>query len=193
MAWLLTFTLLASPALPGGPTCCDPLGAAFEAHLRRLFERWGSFCVRHPGCVVFFSVAFIAACSSGLVFIQVTTDPVDLWSAPDSQARREKDYFDTHFGPFFRTEQLIIRAPHTPPHTYEPYPSGADVPFGPPLAIDILHQVIGSWQKPLPGDPTLGQLLTSSLDVGFGLSVMVYLVNLNDKTLFTYFQKSDQC
>lgn len=193
MAWLLTFTLLSSPALPGGPTCCDPLGAAFEAHLRRLFERWGSFCVRHPGCVVFFSVAFIAACSSGLVFIQVTTDPVDLWSAPDSQARQEKDYFDTHFGPFFRTEQLIIRAPHTPPHTYEPYPSGADVPFGPPLAIDILHQVIGSWQKPLPGDPTLGQLLTSSLDVGFGLSVMVYLVNLNDKTLFTYFQKSDQC
>ncbi|XP_065788526.1 NPC intracellular cholesterol transporter 1 [Muntiacus reevesi] len=126
----------------GGPTCCDPLGAAFEAHLRRLFERWGSFCVRHPGCVVFFSVAFIAACSSGLVFIQVTTDPVDLWSAPGSQARQEKEYFDTHFGPFFRTEQLIIRAPHTPPHTYEPYPSGANVPFGPPLAIDILHQVL---------------------------------------------------
>lgn len=169
------------------------MGAAFEAHLRRLFERWGSFCVRHPGCVVFFSVAFIAACSSGLVFIQVTTDPVDLWSAPGSQARREKEYFDTHFGPFFRTEQLIIRAPHTQPHTYEPYPSGADVPFGPPLAIDILHQVIGSWQKPLPGDPTPGQLSTSSLDVGFRLSVMVYLVNLNDKTLFTYFQKSDQC
>ncbi|XP_055272832.1 NPC intracellular cholesterol transporter 1 [Moschus berezovskii] len=126
----------------GGPTCCDPLGAAFEAHLRRLFERWGSFCVRHPGCVVFFSVAFIAACSSGLVFIQVTTDPVDLWSAPGSQARREKEYFDTHFGPFFRTEQLIIRAPYTPPHTYEPYPSGADVPFGSPLAVDILHQVL---------------------------------------------------
>lgn len=193
MAWLLTFPLPSSPALPGGPTCCDPLGAALEAHLRRLFERWGSFCVRHPGCVVFFSVAFIAACSSGLVFIQVTTDPVDLWSAPGSQARQEKEYFDTHFGPFFRTEQLIIRAPNTPPHTYEPYPSGADVPFGPPLAIDILHQVISSWQKPLPGKPAPGQLSTRLLDVGFGLTVMVYLVNLNDKTLFTYFQKSGQC
>ena len=156
MAWLLTFTLPSAPALPGGPTCCDPLGAAFEAHLRRLFEWWGSFCVRHPGCVVFFSVAFIAACSSGLVFIQVTTDPVDLWSAPGSQARLEKEYFDTHFGPFFRTEQLIIRAPHTPPHIYEPYPSGADVPFGPPLAVDILHQVVGSWQKLLPRNPAPG-------------------------------------
>ena len=96
------------------------------------------------------------SCSSGLVFIQVTTDPVDLWSAPGSQARLEKEYFDTHFGPFFRTEQLIIRAPHTPPHIYEPYPSGADVPFGPPLAVDILHQVVGSWQKLLPRNPAPG-------------------------------------
>ncbi|NIG60528.1 niemann-Pick C1 protein isoform X1 [Pontoporia blainvillei] len=127
----------------GGPSCCDSLGAAFEARLQWLFAQWGSFCVRHPGCIVFFSVAFIAACSSGLVFVQVTTDPVDLWSAPGSQARREKEYFDTHFGPFFRTEQLIIQAPLTQPHTFQPYPSGADVPFGPPLAIDILHQGAG--------------------------------------------------
>ncbi|KAB1258510.1 NPC intracellular cholesterol transporter 1 [Camelus dromedarius] len=126
----------------GEASCCDPLGAAFEGCLRRLFAQWGSFCVRHPGCVVFLSLAFIAACSSGLAFVRVTTDPVDLWSAPGSQARREKEYFDAHFGPFFRTEQLIIQAPHSHPHTYEPYPSGSDVPFGPPLAVDILHQVL---------------------------------------------------
>ncbi|XP_044629465.2 NPC intracellular cholesterol transporter 1 [Equus asinus] len=126
----------------GEAACCDPLGAAFEGCLRRLFARWGSFCVRNPGCVVVFSLAFIAACSSGLVFVRVTTNPVDLWSAPSSQARLEKEYFDAHFGPFFRTEQLIIRAPHGHVHTYEPYPSGADVPFGPPLALEVLHQVL---------------------------------------------------
>ena len=182
MAWLLTSTLSSSPALPGGPSCCDSLGATFEARLQRLFSQWGSFCVRHPGCIVFFSVAFIAACSSGLVFVQVTTDPVDLWSAPGSQARQEKEYFDTHFGPFFRTEQLIIQAPLTQPHTYSPVPSGADVSFGPPLALDILHQVICSLQKSIPGDMALCQFLTSLLDVGLGLSVVVYLVNLNDKS-----------
>uniref|UniRef100_A0A8D0Q6J2 SSD domain-containing protein n=1 Tax=Sus scrofa TaxID=9823 RepID=A0A8D0Q6J2_PIG len=126
----------------GQAFCCDPLGAAFERGLRRLFAQWGAFCVRHPGCVVFFSLAFIVACSSGLVFIRVTTDPVDLWSAPGSQARREKEYFDTHFGPFFRTEQLIIRATNNQSHIYHPYPAGADVPFGPPLSRDILHQVL---------------------------------------------------
>lgn len=126
----------------GEASCCDPLGAAFEGCLRQLFAQWGSFCVRNPGCVIFFSLAFIAMCSSGLVFIRVTTNPVDLWSAPSSQAHLEKEYFDTHFGPFFRTEQLIIRAPHTDVHKYEPYPTGSDVPFGPPLDIEILHQVL---------------------------------------------------
>ncbi|XP_012657471.1 Niemann-Pick C1 protein [Otolemur garnettii] len=126
----------------GEASCCDPVGAAFEGCLRHLFTRWGSFCVRNPGCVIFFSLVFITTCSSGLVFIRVTTNPVDLWSAPRSQARLEKEYFDQHFGPFFRTEQLIIRAPLTNTHTYEPYPSGADVPFGPPLNVEILHQVL---------------------------------------------------
>lgn len=159
MARLLTFTFSSSPALPGEASCCDQLGAAFEGCLRQLFTQWGSFCVRNPGCVIFFSLAFIAACSSGLVFVQVTTNPVDLWSAPSSQARLEKEYFDTHFGPFFRTEQLIIQAPYTNTSTYEPYPSGSDVPFGPPLDIEILHQVICSLQKSIPGSTVVGWLL----------------------------------
>lgn len=106
-----------------------------------MFTKWGAFCVRNPTCIIFFSLVFIAACSSGLVFVQVTTNPVELWSAPHSQARLEKEYFDKHFGPFFRTEQLIIQAPNSSVHIYEPYPSGDDVPFGPPLSKEILHQV----------------------------------------------------
>lgn len=39
---------------------------------------------------------------------QVTTDPVKLWSSKTSVARQQKDYFDQHFRPFYRTTQLII-------------------------------------------------------------------------------------
>ncbi|VTJ90604.1 Hypothetical predicted protein, partial [Marmota monax] len=126
----------------GEASCCDRLGAAFEGCLRHFFTQWGSYCVRNPGCIIFFSLVFIAACSSGLAFVRVTTNPVDLWSSASSQARQDKEYFDTHFGPFFRTEQLIIRAPNTSKHIYQPYPAGADVPFGPPLDKEILHQVL---------------------------------------------------
>lgn len=76
--------------------------------------------------------------------MRITTDPVELWSDPHSQARREKDYFDTHFGPFFRTEQLIITAPNSSGEIYTPNPSGDDVPFGPPLTFEILSEVTNS-------------------------------------------------
>ena len=39
----------------------------------------------------------------------MTTDPVDLWAAPHSRARIEKDYFDENFEPFYRTVQIFIR------------------------------------------------------------------------------------
>lgn len=130
--------------LTGKITCGERLGERFENGLRMTFTSWGAFCVRNPRPVILFSVVFIAMCCSGFVYIKATTNPVDLWSAPSSQARKEKEYFDKHFGPFFRTEQLIIQAPNSHPDIYSPYPSGADVPFGPPLNKDILHQVTGT-------------------------------------------------
>uniref|UniRef100_A0A8C0GUA5 NPC intracellular cholesterol transporter 1 n=1 Tax=Chelonoidis abingdonii TaxID=106734 RepID=A0A8C0GUA5_CHEAB len=132
---------LVSPLPTGEASCGERLGERFENCLRLTFMSWGAFCVRNPRPVVLFSLVFIAMCCSGMMYMKITTKPVDLWSSPSSQARKEKQYFDTHFGPFFRTEQLIIRAPHSKPHIYSPYPSGADVPFGPPLDKDILYQV----------------------------------------------------
>lgn len=73
--------------------------------------------------------------------MRLTTNPVELWSSPTSQARQEKEYFDSHFGPFFRTVQLIITTPLNDSSIYSPYPSGTDVPFGAVLNKDILYQV----------------------------------------------------
>ncbi|KAH0617771.1 hypothetical protein JD844_016346 [Phrynosoma platyrhinos] len=126
----------------GETTWCERLGEKFENGLRVTFTSWGAFCVRNPRPVILFSLVVVIMCCSGLMFMRLTTNPVDLWSSPSSQARKEKEYFDAHFGPFFRVEQLIIQAPHTKPEIYSPYPSGDDVPFGPPLTKDILHQVL---------------------------------------------------
>ncbi|XP_062836513.1 NPC intracellular cholesterol transporter 1 [Anolis carolinensis] len=126
----------------GEATWCERFGEKFENALRVTFTSWGAFCVRNPRPVILFSLVVVVMCCSGLMFMKLTTNPIDLWSAPSSQARKEKEYFDAHFGPFFRVEQLIIQAPHTKPGIYSPYPSGDDVPFGPPLTKDILHQVL---------------------------------------------------
>lgn len=42
-------------------------------------------------------------------FFKITVDPVELWASPTSQSRQEKDYFDSRFGPFYRTEQIFFK------------------------------------------------------------------------------------
>lgn len=46
----------------------------------------------------------------GIFKLEVTTDPVELWAAPNSRSRLEKEYFDKTFAPFYRIEHLIITA-----------------------------------------------------------------------------------
>ncbi|XP_076000791.1 NPC intracellular cholesterol transporter 1 [Genypterus blacodes] len=123
-------------------SCCEMLGERFENWLRLLFSSWGSFCVRRPLLVILGSMVLVAASSSGLVYMNITTDPVELWSSPNSQARQEKNYFDSHFGPFFRTAQLIITTPLNISSTYTPYIPGPDVSFGAVLNKELLHQVL---------------------------------------------------
>ncbi|KAI6244008.1 Niemann-Pick C1 protein [Aphelenchoides fujianensis] len=48
------------------------------------------------------------AFSTGLTRVNLTTDPVELWSSPGSQARQNREYFSKTFQPFFRIEQIIL-------------------------------------------------------------------------------------
>ena len=79
------------------PSCCERLGLRLEYALERRFSAWGRFCVRRPWLVLITGLLFCGVCSAGIVLFKVTTEPVELWSAPDSQARLQKDYFDNHF------------------------------------------------------------------------------------------------
>uniref|UniRef100_A0A672RU42 Niemann-Pick C1 protein-like n=1 Tax=Sinocyclocheilus grahami TaxID=75366 RepID=A0A672RU42_SINGR len=125
----------------GDATCCETLGERFENCLRVLFSSWGSLCVRHPLTVILTSVVLVLICSAGLSYMSITTNPVELWSSPSSRARQEKDYFDQHFGPFFRTEQLIITTPLNASGVFSPF-SGPDIHFSSILNISLLHQVL---------------------------------------------------
>ena len=69
---------------------------------------WTRFCCRHPFQVIFYGLAVIVLMSCGLFKLEILNDPVSLWSAPTSRARIEKKFFDEHFGPFFRVQQVII-------------------------------------------------------------------------------------
>lgn len=70
-------------------------------------------CAKRPTVTLLISLVVIIALSVGTIYMEVTTDPIELWSAKVSRARREKDYFDDKFGPFYRTTQIFIRPTNT--------------------------------------------------------------------------------
>ena len=67
-------------------------------------------CARRPWLVLFLGLSIAGALAVGVIYVEVTLDPVELWASPTSRSRQEKDYFDKNFGPFYRTTQVIIHA-----------------------------------------------------------------------------------
>uniref|UniRef100_A0A3Q0SUD3 NPC1 like intracellular cholesterol transporter 1 n=1 Tax=Amphilophus citrinellus TaxID=61819 RepID=A0A3Q0SUD3_AMPCI len=93
---------------PSEVTCAETNSLAAQDFLSSLFQIWGTIMATYPLTV---STLTVAIFSAGLKNIELTTDPVELWSAPNSRARQEKDFHDTYFDPFYRTNQLILTAP----------------------------------------------------------------------------------
>ncbi|XP_049279815.1 NPC intracellular cholesterol transporter 1 isoform X3 [Anopheles funestus] len=88
----------------------ERLGAKTETALEHFFTAWGTTCAKHPWLVLLGGLIFIVAMGMGINFLRVTTNPVELWASPHSRSRVEREYFDSNFEPFYRLEQIIIKA-----------------------------------------------------------------------------------
>eukprot|EP00118_Oscarella_pearsei_P017402 m.172024 g.172024 ORF g.172024 m.172024 type:complete len:1424 (+) comp39077_c0_seq10:145-4416(+) len=125
-------------------SCLERIGLAFEKKLMEFFMWWGQLCCTHPFKIIFVTLAITAVFICGIVRVQITTNPVDLWSTPTSQTRLDKNYFDEHFGPFYRTEQVIVKvSPEVNGSNYEVHTGATlyDVYFGPALQKNVLDEV----------------------------------------------------
>lgn len=107
------------PIHPAEVTCAEKNSLAADAFLSAVFRNWGKLMATYPLTVLLLSAIVVAAFATGLMHIELTTDPVELWSAANSRARQEKDFHDKNFGPFFRTNQLILTAPDRKGHIYD--------------------------------------------------------------------------
>ncbi|XP_062139723.1 NPC intracellular cholesterol transporter 1 homolog 1b [Drosophila sulfurigaster albostrigata] len=100
---------------------------------------WGTFCAKHPVLVLALCSWVIGGLAYGVVYMKVTTDPVELWASEQSQTRIEKDYFDQRFGPFYRTNQLFVKPIKTDTFTHET--SDGVLTFGPAYEQSFLQEV----------------------------------------------------
>jgi len=121
-------------------SCLERWGAIMERNVEKFFRAWGTFCAQHPVPILILGLLVAVGLSVGVVKLKVTTDPIELWASPASRSRVEKDYFDQNFGPFYRTEMLIIRAKGLEPfnHTNQ----GGTTEFGPAFHREFLLGVM---------------------------------------------------
>jgi len=109
-------SLGAQSVLGRGASLLDPIETAQPRRnrlnniIRKGFYHLGFFSANHPWLI--FSMVFlvIGLLNIGWKNFTVETDPVRLWVAPDSESKLQKEYFDTYFGPFYRTEQIFVTA-----------------------------------------------------------------------------------
>ncbi|KAJ3563392.1 hypothetical protein NP233_g8970 [Leucocoprinus birnbaumii] len=78
--------------------------------LRKGFYHLGLFASNHPWLMFAVVFTIMGLLNIGWERFAVETDPVRLWVAPDSESRLQKEYFDTHFGPFYRAQQIFVTA-----------------------------------------------------------------------------------
>ena len=111
--------------LPSKATCCcPPKFNLINDSIEVFFRWWGAVVARFPLTVLTISVVIAAGLCVGTIKLQVTTDPIELWAAPTSRSRVEKDFFDEQFRPFYRTALVVVKAIENPdlgmskiPHT----------------------------------------------------------------------------
>lgn len=81
-----------------------PVNQKIQAGIKHL----ASVSSRFPWtCVVLCSLIALI-CSLGLFYAQLETDPEALWVSTNAKEAEERRFFDDKFGPFYRTEQLVV-------------------------------------------------------------------------------------
>ncbi|XP_073981176.1 NPC intracellular cholesterol transporter 1 homolog 1b-like [Rhodnius prolixus] len=134
-----------------------------ESKLQFLFLKWGKVVARHPMLTLFITSWIAAIACYGVQFTNITTDPVEIWAAPSSQSRREKDYFDSTFGPFYRTEQIFLKSKRL--HKINHTTSGGVLEFGPVFNTEFLLVVL-DLQKKIEAIPGLVEICFAPLSNG---------------------------
>jgi Niemann-Pick C1 protein len=86
----------------------QPRRSRINLVLRGFFYRLGWKCASSPALTFAIAAIVISILNIGWKFFAVETDPVRLWVSPSSEAASQKAYFDEHFGPFYRAEQIFV-------------------------------------------------------------------------------------
>ncbi|PZC75350.1 hypothetical protein B5X24_HaOG206445 [Helicoverpa armigera] len=74
-----------------------------------MFAKIGGFSASNPVLVIMLTSWVTFGMIFGLAYLNLTSNPIELWSAPESRSRQHLNYFNERFGPFYRPAQAFLR------------------------------------------------------------------------------------
>ncbi|KAJ8719577.1 hypothetical protein PYW08_011752 [Mythimna loreyi] len=101
-----------------------------------LFAKLGGISGSHPVLIIMITSWVTFAMFFGVVNLNLTTNPVELWSAPTSRSRLELNFFNERFGPFYRTAQVFLT------FNLDTFKNEEGVIYGPAFRIEALQELI---------------------------------------------------
>lgn len=72
------------------------------------FEYIGYYCALLPGITIGVCIVVTLFMSSGLFWLSLEINPINLWVSPEEPALKNLQFFEQEFGEWFRIEQIII-------------------------------------------------------------------------------------
>ncbi|EEB19581.1 Niemann-Pick C1 protein precursor, putative [Pediculus humanus corporis] len=118
------------------------LGDKLKENLEKFFTKWGIGCSKRPVVILFASSWIVVGLCHGALNLKITTEPTEIWASPDSPTRLDKNYFDTRFAPFYRTNQIFIKTKGLKNFKWiSPFDDNFTVEFGPAFNFQFLEQV----------------------------------------------------
>ena len=126
-----------------GASLLDPIEVVQPRHyrlnnfLRKTFFRLGRFASGKPYLTFALVFTAVGLLNIGWKDFEVEKDPVRLWVSPDSESKIQKEYFDQHFGPFYRPQQIFITSASSSPLGDDPVLSWDHLKFWAGVEKDI--------------------------------------------------------
>lgn len=116
-------------------------GASLHHFLQSIFEQLGATMAENRIKVLVVSLVAIITLSGGAFLLPVTTNPVEIWAAPHSRSRQEKNFYDDNFQPFYRTNQIFIKTVDILPFVFNSSIGGKEISMGSAFNQTFLQEV----------------------------------------------------
>lgn len=101
-----------------------------------LFSNIGAFSANNPILMLMVTSWITFAMFFGVARLELTTDPIELWSSPESRSREHLNYFNSRFGPFYRAAQVYLQMKGLRPFTV------GNVTFGPAFHWEAVQELV---------------------------------------------------